>query len=92
MIVKILGALDITIAFLLFLLTFNVEIPFPVLLIMMVVLAAKSLPFLLSFDLGSIIDVAAALFILINFFVSLPVLLFLIAAFAVGQKGVVSLL
>jgi len=92
MLVKALGILDLLIALVLFLMAFNVVIPFLLLIAMVVILAAKSVPFILNFDLASIIDVLVAILIGVNFFVNIPTFLFLVVALAVGQKGVFSLL
>ena len=80
MFIKILGVLDIIIAFTIFLLAIQIE------------LAAKSLPFIHNLCLGSVIDFASSVILLLSFFITLSPLIFLIAAIAIGQKGVFSLI
>ncbi|UZE93757.1 MAG: hypothetical protein IB618_03240 [Candidatus Pacearchaeota archaeon] len=92
MLVKILGIFDLFVALILFLLALEVGIPLVLILIIIILLAVKSLPFILSFDIASIIDLFVAIFILINLIFGLPTILLIIAALAIGQKGVFSLL
>ncbi len=92
MIVKLLGVVDLLIALVLFLMALQVSVPFVLLLMVLVALAVKSLPFVLNFCIASLIDLCAGLIILVNMLFGMPAVILLIAAFAIGQKGVFSLL
>ncbi len=92
MLTKILGAFDIFVAVILFLIVLKIAMPFQLLLVIIIILAIKSIPFFISFCLASMIDLIVVIFLIINFFFNLPVFLFLFAALAIAQKGVFSLL
>jgi len=80
------GALDLNAAIVLLALAFDTEIPLPVLIFTIVTLFLKAC---ISFkDIGSMIDLAAIILIIVGFFISLPFWIFFIAAFFVGLKGV----
>ena len=92
MFIKILGVLDIIIAFTIFLLAIQIELSNTILILVIIILAAKSLPFIHNLCLGSVIDFASSVILLLSFFITLSPLIFLIAAIAIGQKGVFSLI
>ncbi len=92
MLIKILGGFDLFVALVLFLLALEVNMPALLLIVMIVVLVVKSLPFIFTLDIGSIIDVIIALMLLFAIFFSVNALILVIAALAIGQKGVFSLL
>ena len=92
MFVKILGAFDLFAALVLFLIALKVHIAAGLLVFLIVVLAIKGLPSLMSFCAASIIDVVIAIILLICIFTTPPGLLLMIAAFGIGQKGAFSFL
>jgi len=92
MLIKILGVFDLFVALILFLLALEVNMPALLLIVIIVVLAVKSLPFIFTLDIGSIIDVIIALVLAFAIFFSVNALILVIAALVIGQKGVFSLL
>ncbi|MEM4153046.1 MAG: hypothetical protein QXK80_02950 [Candidatus Pacearchaeota archaeon] len=91
MLVKFLGIFDLFVAVILFALALKFHISALLVIILIIVLAAKSLPFLLNFCLGSIIDLIAGIVFLLSLFFTLNPLILVITALVIGQKGVVSL-
>ena len=92
MLIKVLGALDLLVAIVLFLLALSISIPIWLLIILVVALAVKSVPFVIKLDIASIIDVLVAIVLVFAIFSTGNALIFVLAALAIGQKGVFSLL
>jgi len=92
MLVKILGVFDLFVAIILFLMALNTYIWGWLILLLVIILSVKSLPFLLTFCLASIIDIIVALVLFLSLFFGISPIIFLIAALAIAQKGVMSLL
>lgn len=92
MLVKILGGFDLLVAIVLFLLALSIGMPTWLLIILIVVLAGKSLPFVIKLDIASIIDVLVAIVLVFAIVSSVNALILVVAALAIGQKGVFSLL
>lgn len=92
MLVKILGGFDLFVALVLFLLALSIGMPTWLLIILIVVLAVKSLPFVIKLDIASIIDILVAIVLVFVIFSSVNALILVVAALAIGQKGVFSLL
>ncbi len=87
--VKILGILDLIVAIILLSIAFNIEVPIVILIIFPLFLFFKACISLL--DIGGIIDMSIIILIVLSFFISLPFWIFLIGAFAIGLKGIMSL-
>jgi len=92
MLTKVLGAVDLITALFLFLMAIKLTLPVQLTIVLIIVLAVKSLPFLLSFCIGSLIDVGIAAVLVLSLFLAIPVLIYLIAALLIAQKGIFSLL
>ena len=80
------GFLDLNAAIVLLALVFGTEIPLPVLIFTIVTLFLKAC--ISIKDIGSMIDLAAIILIIVGSFIALPFWIFFIAAFFVGLKGV----
>ncbi|MGB9707877.1 MAG: hypothetical protein ACPLXC_00925 [Candidatus Pacearchaeota archaeon] len=92
MLVKIMGAFDLFVALILFILAMQAHIWSWLVILLILILAIKSLPFILSFCVASIIDIAVMVILLLSLFLSINAIILIIAAFAIAQKGVFSLL
>ncbi|MCX8194020.1 MAG: hypothetical protein N3G19_01520 [Candidatus Pacearchaeota archaeon] len=92
MFVKLLGAFDLFVTLILFALALKAHIAVLLIVILIIILAVKSLPFILTFCLASVIDVAIAIILLLSLFLTVHPLILVIAALASLQKGVASLL
>lgn len=92
MLVKILGVFDIFVAIILFLVALNMSISTKLIIFLIVVLAIKSIPNLLSFCIGSIIDAIVIIILIVCIFTTPPAFVLFVAAFAIAQKGAVSFL
>lgn len=92
MLAKILGIFDLLTALALFLTALKVAIPMQLVVVLMIILLVKSAPFITSFCIASLIDIVVAVVLLVNLFFSVPVLILLIAALAIFQKGAMSFL
>jgi hypothetical protein len=86
---KILGVLDIIVTLLLIGVALNLEIPMGMIIFFTAILFLKALPFLP--DIGSVFDVGAGVLLILSLFITLPMVVFLIAAGLLGLKGVMSL-
>jgi hypothetical protein len=89
MLVKVLGAIDLLAALVFLMLTFGVPIFTPLLLFCAALLLIKSF-FIFSGDVLSVIDMLAALFLVISIFATLPTILLWLPAFFLLAKGVAS--
>ena len=91
MIVKILGAFDVTIGILfVFSYLFHI-IPHSWLIVFAIYLAVKGVIFLLSADIASLFDIVVAIVIYASTFFNIPVLLGAIVSLFLIQKGIVSM-
>lgn len=86
------GILDLLCALVLILLGISVSLPWTVVFIAGVYLLLKVLIFIFSFNLASAFDLLGALCLLFSLMFIIPNVLFFVAAFLVGQKGIFSLL
>jgi hypothetical protein len=87
--VKILGLLDFAAAGLLVALSYPIEIPRTLVIMVAVLLIFKALIFLM--DPTSFLDIGAGALLIIGLSVSLPIFLTLPVAIFVGFKGIMSL-
>ncbi len=92
MIIKILGAIDMLIAALLFLFTKFSFIPEKMIIIAAVYLFAKGLIFLISKDIASILDVSSAILMYFAATASIPEIIPLLVVLFLLQKGIFSML
>lgn len=91
MIVKILGGLDLIASVLFLMLIFGLDIPGRILFFCALLIFAKGL-FILRGDVLSVLDLFAAIIMIIAIFFSLPSFLLWAPAFLLLAKGVVSFL
>ena len=92
MLVKILGGFDLFVALILFILALNIHVWGWLIILLIIILAVKSLPFIISICMASIIDILITIILLLSLFFDISSIIFVIAAFAIAQKGVMSLL
>ena len=91
MLVKILGILDILAAFLIFALSFGLNIPHGIIIVFIVILLAKG-AFILTKSIASAFDILAGVILILALFFTLPQIIFFIPGILVLQKGILSLL
>lgn len=95
---KALGIFDLLIVAILIMRGFNVSIPTDMFVVMSIFLLLKFIFSTMmamessSFDIGGIIDLGVFIVLIVSVFITLPTLVFIIAAVAIGQKGIISLL
>jgi len=87
---KILGIVDLIAALMLVAVAYRMEIPRNLLIAIVIILIIKALIFLIS--IGGLIDMAAAVLLILASFFTLPATALLIAAILIGQKGLFSML
>lgn len=87
--VKILGLADLFIAFLLFSKASRANVPWEIIAVFSFFVLIKAIPFLP--DIGSIFDCIAVALLILSIFVTMPVLILIIAAVLLGIKGIMSL-
>ncbi len=90
MLVKILGIFDLAAAFIIFSLSFGLNIPQGVIIFFIVVLLAKG-SFVITKSIASGFDILAAIVLMLALFISLPKFLFIISGILLLQKGFLSL-
>ena len=90
MILKILGALDILSAMLLWLGHFFHIIPQNIMILIAFYLLIKGVVFLISADIASILDIICAGIIFLSFQVSMPGFVMILATLFLLQKGILS--
>ncbi len=91
MLVKILGLIDFFIAFILFTLSFGVDLPQSLILFAAIPIALKG-GFILLGDIISVIDLIAALLLFISAYHSVPFIILVVVGFLEFQKGFFSLM
>ncbi|HLC31282.1 MAG TPA: hypothetical protein VJK51_01305 [Candidatus Nanoarchaeia archaeon] len=89
MIVKILGAIDLTAAAAFLMLIFGIQ-PFTQLLLFSAGLLLLKSMFLITGDVLSFVDLLAAVILILSLFLSLPPILLWVPAFLLVAKGVAS--
>lgn len=87
--VKILGLLDLFVAFLLLSVITGIDFPKGVIILFSAILLVKAIPFLP--DIGSIFDLMAAVLLILAFFITVPQAILIIAIILLGIKGLMSL-
>ena len=90
LIIKILGSLDIFSAIMVWIGAVFHIIPTPLLLLIAFYLLAKGVFFLISADIASIIDIVCAVLIFLSLSFAMPVLVSIIVALFLLQKGIFS--
>jgi hypothetical protein len=87
--IKLLGLADLTAAFLLMSRVFEIEAPVLVAIFFAFYLLIKG--FLFVVDIGSVLDIIAAILLTLNIFFVLPGIILIIVASLLGLKGLMSL-
>jgi len=87
--VKILGLLDLFVAFLLLSVITGIDFPKGIIILFSVILLVKAIPFLP--DIGSFFDLTASVLLILTFFIVVPQGILVIAIILLGIKGFMSL-
>jgi len=87
--IKILGVFDLLAAGLLVGAGYHLAMPTGLVIVVAVYLFLKALIFLM--DVGSLLDVAAGVLLILSLFIGLPPLVYFIIAGLIGLKGILSL-
>lgn len=87
--VKILGLIDLFVAFLLLSVITGIDFPKGVIILFSVILLIKGIPFLP--DIGSFFDLMAAVLLILTFFMAIPQAILVIAIVLLSIKGIMSL-
>lgn len=91
MLLKVLGGLDVLAAVILGVVAFHVALPSMLIWAAVIILLAKSLPFIFMGDLASFIDLGCAVLLMLSMWITfLPAALFIMAGLLIAQKGVFS--
>lgn len=86
---KLLGILDIIGAILLLGVSYGLDIPKGLLIVISVYLIGKALMFIK--DIGSLFDISGGILLLLSFLINIPIVIAIIVALLIGSKGFLSL-
>jgi hypothetical protein len=87
--VKTLGVLDLIITLMLLAIAFKLEVPLGMIIVIPAFLLIKALLFIN--DIGSAIDICAAIIIILSIFLNIPFMILIIVAGLMGFKAIMSL-